>query len=61
MSQNMCGIFRSYNLKEASETRYWILLLIDNNIVSESKLAMMLDELNQIIKILIATTKKLKE
>ena len=48
-------------LKEASETRYWMLLLIDNNIVPESKLAMILDELNQIIKILIATTKKLKE
>ena len=51
----------SIALKEASETRYWILLLIDNNIVPESKLSMMLDELNQIIKILIATTKKLKE
>ena len=48
-------------LKEASETRYWMLLLIDNNIVPKSKLAMMLDELTQIIKILIATTKKLKE
>ena len=48
-------------LKEASEARYCMLLIIDNNIVAESKLAMMLDELNQIIKILIATTKKLKE
>jgi hypothetical protein len=38
-----------------------MLLLIDNDIVPESKLAMMLDELNQIIKILIATTKKLKD
>ena len=54
-------IFGSHKLKEANETRYWMLLLIDNNIVPESKLAMMLDELNQIIKILIATTKKLKE
>ncbi|WP_146132146.1 hypothetical protein [Pleurocapsa sp. CCALA 161] len=38
-----------------------MLLLIDNDIIPESKLATMLDELNQIIKILIATTKKLKE
>jgi four helix bundle protein len=48
-------------LKEASETRYWIMLLIENNIIPESKLTLMLDELNQIIKILVATTKKLKD
>lgn len=43
-------------LKEASETRYWMQLMIDNHIIPETKLALMLDELNQIIKILIATT-----
>ncbi len=48
-------------LKEASETRYWIQLMIDNNLASEAKFTLMLDELNQIIKILISTTKKLKE
>jgi len=48
-------------LKEASETRYWIILLIENNIIPKAKMSLMLDELNQIIKILIATTKKLKE
>ncbi|MDJ0648271.1 MAG: four helix bundle protein [Xenococcaceae cyanobacterium MO_188.B19] len=48
-------------LKEASETRYWIQLMIDNNLASEAKFTSMLDELNQIIRILIATTKKLKE
>ncbi len=51
----------SIALKEASETRYWITLLIENNIIPQSKLSLMLDELNQIIKILVATTKKLKE
>jgi four helix bundle protein len=48
-------------LKEASETRYWIQLIIENNLASEIKFKAMLDELNQIIKILIAITKKLKE
>ncbi len=48
-------------LKEASETRYWITLIIENNLSTEKHFQYMLDELNQIIKILIATTKKLKE
>ncbi len=48
-------------LKEASETRYWIQLMIENNLAPEIKFKAMLDELNQIIKILIAITKKLKE
>ena len=48
-------------LKEASETRYWIHLMIDNNLAPEVKFKAMLDELNQIIKILIAVTKKLKD
>jgi len=47
-------------LKEASETRYWIELMIENQLVPKNKFDLMLDELNQIIKILIATTKKLK-
>ena len=50
----------SIALKEASETRYWIQLMIDNNLATEVKFNGMLDELNQIIKILIAITKKLK-
>ena len=48
-------------LKEASETRYWIELMIDNELASKTKFTLMLEELNVIIKILISTTKKLKE
>ena len=48
-------------LKEASETRYWINLMINNELASKTRFTPMLEELNIIIKILIATTKKLKE
>jgi four helix bundle protein len=48
-------------LKEASETRYWINLMIDNELASKTKFTLMLEELDIIIKILISTTKKLKE
>lgn len=51
----------SIALKEASETRYWINLMIDNELASKTKFTLMLEELNIIIKILISTTKKLKE
>ena len=51
----------SIALKEASECRYWIEVIIESNIVSENKFNKMLPELNRIIKILISTTKKLKE
>ena len=47
-------------LKEASETRYWMNLMIETNIIPSSKFTLMLDEINQLIKILIAITKKLK-
>lgn len=48
-------------LKEASETRYWINLIIDDELASVSRFTPMLKELNEIIKILISITKKLKE
>ena len=51
----------SIALKEASECRYWIEITIESNIVSENKFNKMLPELNRIIKILVSTTKKLKE
>ena len=51
----------SIALKEASETRYWIQLIIDNNLAPSNKFESMLDELTQIIKILVSITKKLKE
>lgn len=51
----------SIALKEASECKYWIEIMIESNIVLESKFKEMLPELNSIIKILISTTKKLKQ
>jgi four helix bundle protein len=51
----------SIALKEASETKYWIELIIDNNLASRQKFSLMLQEIDVIIKILVAITKKLKE
>jgi four helix bundle protein len=51
----------SIALKEAGETRYWIRLMIENNLASEVRFKPMVEELDQIIRILIAITKKLKE
>ena len=51
----------SIALKEASECKYWIETMIETNIAPESKFQEMLLELNSMIKILISTTKKLKE
>ena len=51
----------SIALKEACECKYWIEIMMESNIVLESKFKEMLLELERIIRILIATTKKLKE
>ena len=48
-------------LKEASETKYWIELIIENNLAPKTKFGEMLNEVEVIIKILVAITKKLKE
>jgi four helix bundle protein len=48
-------------LKEASETKYWIELMIENDLVPKNKFSSMLAEVEVIIKILVAITKKLKE
>ncbi|MEM8721667.1 MAG: four helix bundle protein [Cyanobacteria bacterium P01_G01_bin.39] len=47
-------------LKEASETRYWIELIIDNKLAPKSKFIYLLEEVEIIIKILVSITKKLK-
>ena len=47
-------------LKEASETKYWIEIIIQADIVLENKFLPILDEIEQIIRILIAIIKKLK-
>ena len=51
----------SIALKEAAECRYWIEIIIETDMVSETRFRQMLPELNSIMKILIATTKKLKQ
>ena len=51
----------SIALKEACECKYWIEIMIESKIVSESRFKEMLPELERIIKILISTTKKLKQ
>jgi four helix bundle protein len=47
-------------LKEASETRYWIKIMISSGIVSEQKFSLMNEEITRIIKILTVTINKLK-
>ena len=51
----------SIALKEASETRYWIEIMIQSELISEKKFSSMIDEINRIIRILISTIKKLKD
>ena len=49
------------SLKEARETRYWLRLLIETNMIESERIAKLLDECEQLIKILaqsIVTSKK---
>lgn len=50
----------SISLKEASETRYWIKLMIKSELVSEQRFSMMQQEIVAIIKILTVIINKLK-
>lgn len=51
----------SIALKEACECKYWIEIMVESNLVAKHKFQEMLPELEQIIRILVSTTKKLKE
>ncbi|MFG6100314.1 four helix bundle protein [Leptothoe sp. ISB3NOV94-8A] len=51
----------SIALQEASECRYWIRILVSSGVIAEQQFTPMLDELNCIIRILIATIKQLKK
>ena len=51
----------SISLKEASETKYWINLMIKSEIVSKNKMSLLLNEIETIIKILTAIINKLKQ
>ncbi len=48
-------------LKEARETKYWLRLLVASEIVSEKRLQPLLNETEEIIKILVSITKRTKE
>jgi four helix bundle protein len=50
----------SIALREARETRYWLRLLVATDIISETQLAPLLDESNQMVNILTTIVKKLK-
>ena len=50
----------SIALKEASETLYWIQIMIKSELVSKSKFQKMIEENERIIKILVASINKLK-
>jgi len=50
----------SIALKEASETQYWMKIMIKSQLVSENLFSVMNQEIVEIIKILTATIKKLK-
>ncbi|MGL6342413.1 MAG: four helix bundle protein [Waterburya sp.] len=47
-------------LKEASETKYWIKIMIKSEIVSLKKFTLLLEETERIIKILTSIINKLK-
>ncbi len=51
----------SYNLKEIRESQYWIELLIESKLIDQKRFQPLLDEANEIGKILTTMTKKLKE
>ena len=53
-------LIKAIALKEASETRYWIELIIDNELALKSKFSSLLGEIKIIIEILVLITKKLK-
>lgn len=48
-------------LKEARETEYWLEILIESEVVEKPKFEQLLKEANEIVKILIASTRTIKE
>jgi four helix bundle protein len=48
-------------LKEARETEYWIQLLIETNSVPQQKFSAILNDLDEVIRILVSTIKSTKE
>ncbi|MEY2856036.1 MAG: hypothetical protein RLZZ74_345 [Cyanobacteriota bacterium] len=48
-------------LKEARETEYWLILLVEADLVKESRIKLLRQECEEIIKILVVITKKIKQ
>jgi len=48
------------SLKEARETEYWIKTIVASEILPKQKMALLLAEIEEIVKILRASLKKLK-
>ena len=48
-------------LKEARETKYWLRLFVAAESVAKQRLVSLLEEIEEIIKILVSITKKIKE
>ncbi len=47
-------------LKEARETEYWLILVVKAELVKEQRIKLLRQECEEIIKILVAITKKIK-
>jgi len=47
-------------LEEADETRYWLELIVELNLMAEQRVASLLDETDQIIAMLVASLKTLR-
>lgn len=61
-SQSEADFISKYSIscKEARETHYWLRLLVASELLSQDRLADLLDECNQIIAILTIIIKKLR-
>ncbi len=57
MSQNMCGIFRSYNYKECLEAKYWLSLLKDTGYLDPKSFESIYQDADEIGKILFSILK----
>ena len=48
-------------LKEARETEYWLIILVEADLVKEQRIKLLRQECEEIIKILVVITKKIKQ
>ena len=48
-------------LKEANETKYWLRLLVESEYIDKKMFASIYPEIEALVKMLIASTKKIKE